>query len=354
MKLAKLSLAAIVAAGALTTVSAQPLEEAIKGVQFSGFLQYTLNDVEAENNTRTSTNDYDFLAKFTAPVADNLKAVMAFASGPDHKNNTGSIDAQGVDLAKAFFVYTNAGATVKAGLMALGTPVTDNGFNGSKGNGVLAMYNAGPVTLAGAYFGSAKMNLGTHDGDFAAAAVIGSFGPVAAQVWAIRAPGLIDQHIFAQVSAGYEGFSLVGQMADTELESGLDGTFYAVKGSFKMGDYGISATYTDNDEDQPIHAIDNSGDTDVIASGWRLQNTETTNDILESWGVDASATFGQFGVVAGIANAEFAADEADEVYAGVSYAYSKNFTTYVRYSDVDNDVAGEDYQYLRFNAAYKF
>ena len=48
MNLAKLSLAAIMTVGALSTVNAQPLEEAIKGVDFSGFARYRFHDVEKD------------------------------------------------------------------------------------------------------------------------------------------------------------------------------------------------------------------------------------------------------------------------------------------------------------------
>ena len=40
MKLAKISLAALVALGAFSTLNATPLEEAIKDVDFSGFARY--------------------------------------------------------------------------------------------------------------------------------------------------------------------------------------------------------------------------------------------------------------------------------------------------------------------------
>ena len=50
MKFLKLSLAASVALGALSTASfAQPLEEAIKGIDVSGYLRYRYNDDRYDN-----------------------------------------------------------------------------------------------------------------------------------------------------------------------------------------------------------------------------------------------------------------------------------------------------------------
>ena len=54
MKLAKISLAALVALGAFSTLNATPLEEAIKDVDFSGFAryQYTDNKLNINNKKR--------------------------------------------------------------------------------------------------------------------------------------------------------------------------------------------------------------------------------------------------------------------------------------------------------------
>jgi hypothetical protein len=70
MKLAKLSLAAIVAAGALTSVaSASSLEEAIKGVSINGYVRYR------HNSTTEEVDAIKVVAGFTVPVTDGVKVV---------------------------------------------------------------------------------------------------------------------------------------------------------------------------------------------------------------------------------------------------------------------------------------
>lgn len=378
MKLAKLSLAAIVAAGALTTVNAKPLEEAIKGVDFSGMLRYRLNDKVVETagkDTHTSNNDWDFLAKFTAPVTDDIKAVMAFASSSADTGNIDStgISTAGVDLRKMFFVYNSGALTVKAGQQALGLPTTDNGFNGNKGNGVLALYNAGVATFAAAYFSGANINnsaLGAtiaNDSELMAVAAIGSMGPVNAQLWVAKVQDLIDTWTFVQLDGKVAGFSLAGQYIHTKLDNNIaglgaiaedSGSFYAFKAGYAVDNFKFNAGYTKTDDKQPLHGLEEDVNTDVISGGWRLM--DDGNDYVADQQVifaDASVAFGPYGVTLGYATADVdSAANADskEIWGQVSYQVAKNMETYLKYSDLNHDVNTQDQQYIRFEAKYSF
>ncbi len=67
MKLVKMSLAAIVAAGALTSVaSATPLEEAIKNVDVSGFARYRFDSTKVDANGNQGS-DTKASHRFTKP-----------------------------------------------------------------------------------------------------------------------------------------------------------------------------------------------------------------------------------------------------------------------------------------------
>lgn len=80
MKLFKLSLAAVVAAGALSSVSAAPLEEAIKDIDVSGFGRYRFESNSWKNTASTfgiQTKDerrHDTFHRFTLDV--NFKATL--------------------------------------------------------------------------------------------------------------------------------------------------------------------------------------------------------------------------------------------------------------------------------------
>ncbi|TLD86767.1 major outer membrane protein [Helicobacter sp. MIT 05-5294] len=97
MKFLKLSLAASVALGALSTASfAQPLEDAIKGIDVSGYLRYRYNDDRYENNGfnknsvngSNATHRWKAVADFKAPVADNV----AFNFGILYNNESQNVN----------------------------------------------------------------------------------------------------------------------------------------------------------------------------------------------------------------------------------------------------------------------
>jgi len=359
MKLAKLSLAAIMAAGALSTANAGSLEDAIKGVDVSGMLRYELNSID-KNDNLSSTNDWDVSVKVTTPVADNLKATAEIATySQDSSNVTGAYDEKGINFERLYFTYNKDALTVKAGRQALGTPVTDNGLNGMYGNGIVGMYNLGQVTLAGAYFGSSNASaygttIETNGADISAVAALGSFGPVSAQVWGIKVAGIVKSLIYSQVDAKFAGASLTALMINTDVYSDK-GTYYAVKLAYSINNFGFCATYVDNDKDQGVYAF--ATDALPVWTGWRLGYEIDNVADTSAWGVAAKGAFGKFSGKIGYAKAEgdAAFGKIREVYGAVNYAYSKNFNTYLKYSDQQGSSGNTlDQQYLRFGAKYTF
>ncbi|WP_416872491.1 major outer membrane protein, partial [Helicobacter ganmani] len=104
MKFLKLSLAASVALGAFSTASfAQPLEDAIKGIDVSGYLRYRYNDDRYDANgfnkdsvaNSNATHRWKAVADFKAPVADNV----AFNFGILYNNESQNVNhGNGVEL----------------------------------------------------------------------------------------------------------------------------------------------------------------------------------------------------------------------------------------------------------------
>ena len=80
MKLFKLSLAAVVAAGALSSVSAAPLEEAIKDIDVSGFGRYRFQSTDTKPAVGQKTHDtfhrFTLDVNFKATLDDNFFAVI--------------------------------------------------------------------------------------------------------------------------------------------------------------------------------------------------------------------------------------------------------------------------------------
>lgn len=185
MKFLKLSLAASVALGALSTASfAQPLEEAIKGIDVSGYLRYRYTDDRydsaAGNTGKSANHQWRAVADFKTPVINNI--ALNFGVWYDNQNNvnhgkgqiaTGSTQTSGflgdglgsgsdgefgVREFYATITPDSTATTIKIGKQLLDTPVT-NAYDGDRGTGILALNSDIPnLTLAAAAFDSWAIN----------------------------------------------------------------------------------------------------------------------------------------------------------------------------------------------------
>ena len=185
MKFLKLSLAASVALGALSTASfAQPLEEAIKGIDVSGYLRYRYNDDRVDNGNgsvsgSSANHQWRAVADFKTPVVNNI--ALNFGVWYDNPNNvnhgkggngatpelqefvgeglgSGSDGSFGVREFYATITPDSTATTIKIGKQLLDTPVT-NAYDGDRGTGILALNSDIPnLTLAAAAFDSWAIN----------------------------------------------------------------------------------------------------------------------------------------------------------------------------------------------------
>ncbi|WP_096028343.1 major outer membrane protein [Campylobacter lanienae] len=224
MKLVKLSLAAIVAAGALSSVaSAASLEEAIKNVDVSGYARYrfdskytTTTTTQKTDNTHRFTTD----ANFKAALDDNFFGVIGFrydstdASG-DRSNaqtNVGTGDigkdeyGQTFNVRQYYLGYTAGNTTIQGGRQVLGTFFTDD----MVGTGIKVLNSdISGLTLAAIAFDNLQGTDGdmstrgyvddegkqhgvvignnnneyVYDRNLYGVAAIGSYDPVSFQVW---------------------------------------------------------------------------------------------------------------------------------------------------------------------------
>ncbi|WP_455941103.1 major outer membrane protein [Helicobacter pullorum] len=260
MKFLKLSLAASVALGALSTASfAQPLEEAIKGIDVSGYLRYRYNDDRydsATGNHGTSANhQWRAVADFKTPVVNNI--ALNFGVWYDNQNNVnhgkgngsfvGDPSVGGVQPGAQEFTGTGLGSgsdgqfgvrefyatitpdstatTIKIGKQLLDTPVT-NAYDGDRGTGILALNSDIPnLTLAAAAFdswsinemnmggtggiGNSLPNLGGEDGAsvdkplYALAGIYGvdtNYGRFGGQLWGFYIDDAVDALVFGELS----------------------------------------------------------------------------------------------------------------------------------------------------------
>lgn len=177
MKFLKLSLAASVALGAFSTASfAQPLEEAIKGIDVSGYLRYRYNDDRYDNGNddvsgSTARHQWRAVADFKTPVINNVAINLGVwynntTNNVNHENEAGLGNGLGAGSDGSFGVRTfyatitpdSTATTIMIGKQELNTPVT-NAYNGDRGTGILALNNdIEGLTLAAGAFDSWSIN----------------------------------------------------------------------------------------------------------------------------------------------------------------------------------------------------
>lgn len=280
MKLVKLSLAALLAAGALSSVaSAKPLDEAIKNVDVSGFLRarYTNDYVKDAGNAETKWN-YRAILNAKVMIDDNFFAMLGFdynandrangkALGEDpDKYYDENVDKGAANLAVDNFYlgYTVGNTTLLAGRQAVGAFWTDDML----GTGLKVLNSDVPgLTLAALWMDSLEedddiktLEHGVADHDLFGAAAIGSFDPVSFQVWYAKLMDVTDL-MAAQVNLDFAAnddmkFGFVGQVSATKFDSNFlpgvvdDGLFFGVELNTELYGFDAAAGYVDYSTDK--------------------------------------------------------------------------------------------------------
>lgn len=288
MKFIKLSLAASVALGALSTASfAQPLEEAIKGIDVSGYLRYRYNDDRYDNGNgdvsgSSANHQWRAVADFKTPVVNNV--ALGLGVWYDNRNNvnhgkgvnpttpgtanafigsglgSGSDGQFGVREFYATITPDSTATTIKLGKQLLDTPVT-NAYDGDRGTGILALNSDIPnLTLAAAAFDSWSINevntgnwvnginlnpnndnLNENAVDkplYALAGIYGidtNYGRFGGQLWGFYIDDAVDALVFGELS--WQGSLLRAklQYSYAALNNDSDSVFYSLYGNGNPG-----------------------------------------------------------------------------------------------------------------------
>lgn len=251
MKFLKLSLAASVALGAFSTASfAQPLEDAIKGIDVSGYLRYRFNsdyyDNGNNNSNSNNTHRWKAVADFKAPVADNV----AFNFGVLYNNESNGVQGTGglgsglgsgkdgsfgVSTFNAVITPDSTATTVIIGKQRLATPVTNAGDD-DRGTGILALNSdLEGFTFAAGAFDSWSIDdvhkgydLGDNSGTsvtkplYALAGIYGvdtDYGHFGAQLWGFYIQDIVDGLGFGELSWTGSTFNAALQYAIASLNN---------------------------------------------------------------------------------------------------------------------------------------
>ena len=400
MKLVKLSLAAIVAAGALTSVaSAASLEEAIKNVDVTGYARYRFDSKDSGTNT---ANKHRFTSdvNFKSALDDNFFGVLGFRY--DSIDNSGErIDArtmvgaddngndnfgQTFNVRQVYLGYTAGNTTITAGRQVLGTFFTDD----MVGTGIkLLNSDISGLTLAAVAFdnlqddgdiGTGALTLGSnnaehvYDRNLYGAAAIGSYDPVSFQLWYAALDsvaqlyaadvtvganlGGVDLSLQAQAAGSSMWADNAGAGADTVALD--DATFLAVELGAKAFGFDGSVGYVNlNIQGDGYSLISFEDQGSFIDAGEDLLDYTAFNYDANIYFVTAGYTFADkvrvgADYVGVRANGEGDHVDAYEAVARVDYKYSKKLNFKAWYSYIDQDNGENDAKHLRFEARYNF
>lgn len=388
MKLVKMSLAAIIAAGAMTTIaSATPLEEAIKGVDVSGYLRYRYTNTHVDKVATNANHEFKSAITLKTPVQDNFQAVLTLAYKA--KDGSGS-DAPYTNVSEGFNVkqfygaYTIADTSFIFGKQMVGAYFTDD----LKATGLKVVNTSVP----GWTFAAIAFDAMQKDGDIALGAVdliasknlygvaaIGAVGPVSLQAWAASVVDIGNMYaIDVQPSFEFSGvkLGLIGQYgmydADKDLTAAgiTDGQIFILAGALGFGMFDFSAGYANySADDLTVNGVKTAGKSTVSLedSGQFAKPGEQilgyNNIVGENAGffVTAGAKVGDFGLGAEYITAD--ADEfgdsktnADEYVLRASYKFNKNlnFKSYYSFAELETGNSKVKADKLRFEAKYSF
>ncbi|MGG7047859.1 MULTISPECIES: major outer membrane protein [unclassified Campylobacter] len=398
MKLAKISLATIVALGAFSSVaSATPLEEAIKNVDVSGMARYRYDSIKdkTQKNDHNSHHTFRIKTNFKAAIDDNFFGVLGLRYQSRDTSGNNGLDKTDADkhfgVYQLYLGYKAGNTTVTAGKQEVGTFFTDD----EVGTGIRVVnQDIEGLTLAAVAFDALDYDTYEADGQLLktanaksykpgnlyGVAAIGSYDPVGFQLWyasldkvadllAVELTGKfnVTDDVAIRAKAQY-----VHSDADSKAEKILgttDGNFYAAQLGTDLFGAALDAGYVGfkaKDYGTTSYAFEDAGK--LIEPGERLVSDKIDYTLADGkgsfWFVKAGYTFDKFFVGGDYADGNKKIKNAngiskvkyDEWVARLGYKYSKklNFTSW--YSQItEKDNSGKDKRdYFRFQTVYSF
>ncbi|WP_169763482.1 major outer membrane protein [Campylobacter mucosalis] len=400
MKLTKVSLAALVALGAFSSVaSATPLEEAIKNVDVTGFARYRYDSKSKEtkgNRGTDTTHNFRITTDFKAAFDDNFFGVLGlrYNSKDQSGNEFDKTDADGkFGVYQLYLGYKVGNTTITAGKQVLGTFFTDD----EVGTGIkIVNQDITGLTLAALAvdsldydtyevdsnllkFANGKLvpNITYKPGNLYGVAAIGSYDPVAFQLWYASLEKVTDL-LAVELSGNFAvtddvaikaKAQFVNSNADSKAKKDItgynDGNFYAGQLGVDFFGANLTAGYVGwkvKDYGTTSFTLEDKGQ--LIEPGERIVDNFVNYTLIDGkgnfWFVKAGYKFDKFFVGADYAKGDVkvygAKTKYDEYVGRLGYKYSKklNFTTF--YSHITEKDLGEKTKqdFYRFEAKYSF
>ena len=409
MKLTKVSLAALVALGAFSSVaSATPLEEAIKNVDLSGFARYRYTNDFIKNSNQNNTvknsgagHAFRMQTAFKAAIDDNFFGVLNLRY--DLTDDSGDKNAAGTDktyttgtfgVYEMYLGYKAGNTTITAGKQLLGTFFDDKDVAGT---GLKVINTDVPgLTLAAAAFDAVQSDGTELDGPFLKT-LTGSISDAPGNIYYLGAAGSYDPVSFKAAIANVQevatlygadasvsfnvtddvNLNLKGQFVhnDSDHKDVADANFWAVQAGTKLFGAKLNAGYLDfdakNKDNNKISfvTLDANGElinpakilNGVMSGGKQYYNNIKGNN--DYWFVTTGYDIDKFGFGAGYTQGKGTSyalgkerAKRNEWSLDASYKYSKKLTFLSWYAAAKDKKDGESYKQnrIRFEAKYSF
>ncbi len=391
MKITKLSLIACVALASLSTASfAQPLEEAIKGIDVSGMLRYRYTDNRYDNKgfnkqerTRGDANhQWRAEALFKTPVINNISMNLGIGyhnaqQNVNHGKGTGSetpgtaeaftgnglgsgSDSRfGVREFNMVITPDSTNTTIKAGKMIMQTPINDTLDDRATGIFVTNS-DLNHWTFALGAFDAWSIddyqtgylltpNNGSIDKPLYTAAALSNYdtsiGNFSSQLWLFNATDMIDFAGFGELAWQNSMFHLKGQYAFSKLNSDANSPWtsvyegqkvkegndlYTLEAGVRFHDYNIPVAakigYWGNTQDGYAVSLDNEGSFQKVGQIW-FENVATGVSISMLPAEGQNMPRG------------FESNELSMFYANINYDILENLNIGIDYVNGTNKIA---------------
>ncbi|BCX79690.1 major outer membrane protein [Campylobacter sp. 19-13652] len=404
MKIAKISIAALVALSALAqTASATPLEEAIKDVDFSGFARYryTYDNKKPSNADRiknnAARNEFKFIGNFKAKFDDNFFGVLGlrYLSKDGSGTQSDATNTTQPFTVKQFYLgYKINNTTVQAGKQIIKTFFTDD----LVGTGVVA-YNTDVDGLTISAFAFDALAIDTdYDGNLIpkltqynmgtnvyGLGLAGNFDPVAFQLWLANMPHTatlvgtelkVNAPIADDVKLGVQA-QYVSNFMNNEMATKTpykDARFYAVKANADFFGANLNAGYINFRADEGgtgFVTLEDNGDlinpAKILNSSMGgTGNTQYYNNLKDTnhfWFVGAGYKFDKYALTANYIDGKgysyglnTAKAKRKEANVSASYAYSKKLKFSGFFATAKDKKDGNSYKQnrIRFETKYSF
>ena len=382
MKITKLSLATIIALGTISAANAQNLEDAIKNVEISGTAAYRYNDYEAGS----TKNNYKVATNLKSSINDDLtfNTRMIIGDGTTNPSSLGTLNHTTSEsdteldfaLSEVNFAYSGVQNTIiTAGKQGLSTPFTidrDAMGNEQTGTGLVATTNLGMVSLTGGFFNQTNIentigattnetalskNLtGGEDLYFATANL--TVENVTLDATYINLLDTLDGFtVGAKAKFDVAGVALnpYARYSSIDIDNySKDNTLWKIGTDAQMGIFGAYVAYGQTDEEGGETGLDYSSDTGMD-DHWRVTLTGISDASVVYASVNTQVTDSvNVSINYSDLNAGSMSNDKDqsEIYGQASYQMSKNFKTFARLGQYDQD--GDTSNMGRLHAQYSF